>query len=198
MVNSVIMPRMDFNSELDEKKSMLHWLWLTALVIMLDQGSKLWADAVLTLYQPYEIFPGLSFTLSHNSGAAFSFLAGAGGWQRWLFVALAFAVSGYIIHWIRRLDRQDALLAAALALILGGALGNVIDRLYLGHVIDFIDVFYFSGDCLPFFSLVIDNSGGSCHWPAFNLADSSITLGAVLLVIETFSRRRPKPHKLYK
>lgn len=174
----------------EQTRSMLHWLWLTALVIVLDQGSKLWADSVLSMHRPVEIFTGLSFTLSYNAGAAFSFLANAGGWQRWFFIALGVLVSAYLIRWLRRLGSAEIGLAIALALILGGALGNVIDRVYLGHVIDFIDVFYLGGDCIPFFSLVIDVNGGSCHWPAFNIADSAISLGAVMLVVDGFRGRK--------
>jgi len=169
---------------------MLRWLWLAALVVVLDQGSKLWANAGLNLHLPMDIFAGLNFTLSYNTGAAFSFLAGAGGWQRWFFITLALMVSAYIIHWLRKLSMAETRLAIALALILGGAIGNVIDRVYLGYVVDFIDVFYFADGCLPFFSLVPGNGGGSCHWPAFNLADSAIFLGAVMLVIDSFRGRK--------
>ncbi len=168
---------------------MLRWIGLALVVIVVDQATKLWADAALQLHMPQQLFTGFNLTLSYNSGAAFSFLAGAGGWQRWFFIILALLVSGYIIHWLRRLGPGDARLALALALILGGALGNVIDRAWLGHVVDFIDVYYLSNDCLPFFTQVISNRGGACHWPAFNIADSAITLGALLLVIDSFSGR---------
>ena len=173
---------------------MLRWLWLALLVIVLDQITKYWANAALDLYTPHELFTGLSMTLSYNTGAAFSFLASADGWQRWFFIALALLVSGYIIYWLKRLGPDGTLLAIALALILGGAVGNVVDRVYLGHVVDFIDVYYIGNDCLPFFSQVISNSGSSCHWPAFNIADSAITLGAVLLIIDSL-RGRKKAHE---
>lgn len=164
---------------------MLRWLWLALVVIGLDQVTKLWANDALQLYVPEPVFTGLNMTLSYNTGAAFSFLAGAGGWQRWFFISLALLVSGYIVHWLRRLGSEQRLLAIALALILGGALGNVIDRIWLGHVVDFIDVYYWANDCLPFFSQVISNRGGSCHWPAFNIADSAIFLGALLLILDS-------------
>jgi signal peptidase II len=173
----------------EQRRSMLRWTWLALLVIVLDQVTKLWANAALQLHMPQQVFTGFNLTLSYNSGAAFSFLAGAGGWQRWFFIVLALLVSGYIVYWLRRLGPQDRPLAVALALILGGALGNVIDRIWLGHVVDFIDVYYLSKDCLPFFGQAIGNRGGSCHWPAFNIADSAITLGALLLVIDSFSSR---------
>lgn len=169
---------------------MLRWLWLAVLVIVLDQGTKLWANGALHLHLPVEMFTGLNFTLSYNSGAAFSFLASAGGWQRWFFIALAVLVSGYIIHWLKKLSRSEVSLAIALSLILGGAVGNVIDRAYLGYVVDFIDVFYLANDCLPFFGKLLGSNAVSCHWPAFNIADSAISLGAVMLVIDSFRGRK--------
>ncbi len=165
---------------------MLRWLWLAVLVIVLDQASKLWANAALDLHRPVEIFASLNFTLSYNAGAAFSFLANAGGWQRWFFITLAILISGYLIHWIKKLNRSEISLAIALSLILGGALGNVIDRMYLGYVVDFIDVFYLSDDCLPFFG----SGHVSCHWPTFNIADSAIFLGALMLVRDSFKSRK--------
>lgn len=158
-VNSVVMPKAE--------ASMLRWLWLALVVIVLDQLTKYWADSQLHLFWPEAIMPGLNFTLSYNTGAAFSFLADAGGWQRWFFIALALGVSLFIITWLRRLKQEELWTAIALTLILGGAIGNVIDRVYLGHVIDFIDV-YVRG----------------WHWPAFNIADSAITIGAVMMVID--------------
>ena len=155
--------------------SMLRWLWLAPLVIVLDQLTKYWADSKLHVYWPKEIMPGLNLTLSYNTGAAFSFLAGAGGWQRWFFVALALGVASFIIIWVRRLKHEERWMAIALALILGGAIGNVIDRVFIGHVIDFIDV-YFHG----------------WHWPAFNIADSAITIGAVMMVVDSLRGRRSK------
>jgi signal peptidase II len=148
---------------------MLKWLWLSLLVILLDQGTKYLAVNELQLYEPVAVLPFFNFTLAYNSGAAFSFLADAGGWQRWFFVALALAISAGLVVWLYRLQANVWGEAVAIALILGGALGNVIDRLWHGHVIDFIDVYY-----------------QSWHWPAFNVADSAITVGAVLLVLQSF------------
>lgn len=151
----------------------LKWLWLSALVIVLDLASKALASHYLTLYQPVPLFPGFNITLMHNSGAAFSFLSEAGGWQRWFFSVIAVLVSIGIIVWLKRLSSSQVCLAIALALILGGALGNVWDRLTLGYVVDFIQVYY-----------------DRWAWPAFNIADSAISIGAVLLIIDSFRKPR--------
>lgn len=146
---------------------MLKWLWLSGLVIMLDQFTKLLADRFLSMHSVKTIVPGFfDLVLAYNTGAAFSFLSDAGGWQRWAFTALAIAVSVLLILWLKRLPPSEKLTAIALALILGGAIGNLIDRILYGHVIDFIHWFY-----------------KDFSWPAFNLADSAITLGATLLII---------------
>ena len=146
-------------------------LWLSLLVFVVDQASKLYAEDVLTLYQQVVVIPGyFSWTLAYNTGAAFSFLAGASGWQRWLFALIAIVVSAVLVVWLKRLKPGETWLAAALALVLGGALGNLVDRVLLGHVVDFILV----------------------HWqhrwyfPAFNVADTAITLGAILLALDMF------------
>lgn len=153
------------------RRSALRWLWLAAGVVLLDQLSKQVAAATLTLYRPVHLAPSLNLTLMHNTGAAFSVLHQAGGWQRWLFVALALAISLVIYWWLRQLPAERRWLACALALILGGAVGNLIDRVVLGYVIDFIDVYY-----------------GGWHWPAFNIADSAITVGAVMLLLDAFRK----------
>lgn len=147
---------------------MLKWLWLSLLVLILDQFSKYMVSDLLHLYESVAVLPFFSVTLLHNSGAAFSFLAGAGGWQRWLFTAIALVVSVAIVVWIKRLPTTEKWQAAALALILGGALGNVIDRLRFGYVVDFLDVYY-----------------QKWHWPAFNVADSAITVGVAILLMAT-------------
>ena len=157
-----------FEELLTGSNRMLKWLWLSGLVIVLDQLTKLWASSGLSYGEPVAILPSFNLTLMFNTGAAFSFLNHAGGWQRWLFTLIAIAVSAVLLLWLRRLNRSQRWLAVALALILGGALGNLIDRLYLGHVIDFVDVYY-----------------GSWHWPAFNVADSSIFVGVVMLIIDS-------------
>lgn len=146
----------------------LRWLWLTVLIIGADQVSKYWAVSELVLHQPVPILPSLNLMLAYNRGAAFSFLSSASGWQRWFFVVLALAVSVVLIVWLRRLTAGQRLHSCALALILGGALGNVWDRFVVGYVVDFIDVYYHTW-----------------HWPVFNIADAAITVGAVLLIIDT-------------
>lgn len=162
---------------------MLKWLWLAAVVIVLDQGSKYLASQLLELYQSVEFIPLLKFTLLHNTGAAFSFLSSAGGWQRWLFTLLALVVSVVIVAWLRRLSTQEKWQAAGLALILGGALGNVIDRISHGYVVDFLDFYYPAERCLPLFYKV-HTSAVECHWPAFNIADSAIFIGVAVLLID--------------
>ncbi len=161
---------------------MKHWLWLSLIIVLLDQATK-WL--VMTGFEPFEvveIVPNLNLTLMFNTGAAFSFLAEAGGWQRWLFAALALAVTGALVVWLLRLRTQERTLALALALIIGGAVGNLIDRVLLGHVIDFIQVY------LPFLPLAIFNP-----WPAFNVADSAISIGVVVLLIATLLAQDERP-----
>lgn len=150
---------------------MLGWLWVTALVIVLDQLTKWMAEAYLDFAQPVAIFPHLNMTLAYNYGAAFSFLGDQGGWQRWFFAILAVAVCVVIVNWLRKLSKTRVAMAAALALVLGGAIGNLIDRLMYGKVIDFIDVYF----DIPF---VMDNY----HFATFNVADIAITCGAMVLV----------------
>ncbi len=158
---------------------MKHWLWLPGGVILLDQASKWLALNALTPYQALEILPHLHLTLMFNSGAAFSFLAEAGGWQRWLFAGFAVAVTLALAIWLLRLQANERLLAVGLGLIIGGAVGNLIDRVVFGHVIDFIQVY------LPVIPLRLFNP-----WPAFNIADSAISLGVVLLLIDTVRGER--------
>jgi signal peptidase II len=147
---------------------MFKWLWVSALVIALDQLSKLWATSALDYAEPLAVVPMFNLTLMHNTGAAFSFLSSAGGWQRWFFAVVAIIISTVLLVWLKRLHPGQRWLAVALTLVLGGALGNVWDRLYLGYVIDFIDVYY-----------------QQWHWPAFNVADSAIFVGAVMLLIDS-------------
>lgn len=157
------------------RSSSLTWLWLSALVIVLDQLSKWLAETQLVPHQPLALLPSLNLTLMHNTGAAFSFLSDAGGWQRWMFTGLAVIVSVGLVIWLTRLPVRQRLVAAALALILGGALGNVIDRARLGHVIDFIQVYY-----------------SDWYFPAFNAADSAITLGVILLLLDAVLKPRQR------
>lgn len=152
-------------------------LALAALVVLLDQASKL---AVLRLLEPYQVMPVVpdffNLTLAFNRGASFSFLAEAGGWQRWLFSGMALAASVVIVILLRRTPPADRLNGLGLSLVLGGAVGNLIDRLWLGHVVDFFDVYY-----------------RAWHFPAFNIADSAISIGAALLVLGMWRPERAAP-----
>lgn len=149
----------------------LAWLWLSLLVLVVDQATKLYFNNALTMYQQIVVIPDyFSWTLAYNTGAAFSFLADAAGWQRWFFAAIAIVVSVVLVIWLKRLKRHETLLAVALAMVLGGALGNLYDRVVLGHVVDFILVHWQS----------------RWFFPAFNLADTFITIGAILLALDMF------------
>ncbi|MEW9798735.1 signal peptidase II [Alteromonas sp. CYL-A6] len=145
----------------------LRFLWLSALVFGLDQWSKYAVADSLSLYQSVQVMPLFNLTYVHNYGAAFSFLHGAGGWQRWFFTAIAVVISVLIVWWLRQSERQQVRLPVAFAFILGGALGNVYDRVVHGYVIDFLDFYV-----------------GDWHWPAFNVADSAIFVGAALLILD--------------
>jgi signal peptidase II len=158
------------------KGGMLKWLWLSLFVIVFDQITKAMADAMLTLYAPKPIMPFFNLTLMYNQGAAFSFLSDAGGWQKWFFAILAISVSGGIIYWLKKLPSTEKEQAIALSLVLGGAIGNLIDRLIHGYVIDFLDVYY-----------------EQLHWPAFNIADSAITLGAAILIAHALFQGKKSP-----
>ena len=148
---------------------MLKWLWLSLIALILDQWSKIVIDKSMSLYESIVISPFFNLTYVRNSGAAFSFLSDAGGWQRWFFAAMALIISSILIVWLYRLKKHETLLAVALALVLGGAIGNLIDRLAYGYVIDFLDVYY-----------------QNWHWPAFNVADMAISLGVFLMLLESF------------
>lgn len=150
----------------------LRWLWVSVAVVVLDQATKQLAEAMLEYNEPLVLLPVFNLTLRYNTGAAFSFLAESGGWQRWFFVVLALAVSTFLVVWLRRLPRTAAWEALGLTLVLGGALGNVIDRLIFGHVIDFIEVHY-----------------RHWYWPAFNVADSAITVGVTVLIVDGLFNR---------
>jgi signal peptidase II len=150
------------------KPNALSWLLLSLVVIVLDQLSKWWALAALQpAGTPHPVIPGfLNWTLAFNKGAAFSFLASSEGWQRWFFVLLAVVISGILVVWLSRTPRSDWKTALPLGLIVGGALGNLIDRLHASQVTDFIHVYF-----------------REWNYPVFNLADCGITVGAVMLVV---------------
>ena len=169
---------------------MLKWLWISLIVIIADQVSKQAALQLLVPFEPYSFLPYFNFSLTFNKGAAFSFLSTAGGWQRWFFTVLAIGISIFILFWLRKLTAKEKMLAVSLTMILGGAIGNVIDRVLYGHVIDFIDWFYDSSrGCLPFF---FQQNYATCHWPTFNIADSAIFVGAVLMIIQAFFYKESK------
>ncbi|MBP7371096.1 MAG: signal peptidase II [Arenimonas sp.] len=148
----------------------LVWLSLSGVLILLDWLTKAWALSKLTYQQSIEFIPGFwNWTLVHNRGAAFSFLAQAGGWQQWLFSLLALLISAVCIVMLNKTEKKNWQSALPLALIVGGALGNLIDRLRFGYVIDFVHWY-----------------AGSFHWPVFNLADSAISIAAVLLIVFSF------------
>jgi signal peptidase II len=150
------------------------WLALAGLVIVLDQASKLWVLSSFRFGESLPVTDFFNLVLVFNSGAAFSFLADAGGWQKWFFVVLALAISVWLVVMIRQ-HAQERLLPLALALVLGGALGNVIDRLRFGAVVDFLD-FHLAG----------------WHWPAFNVADSAITVGVVLMLWQQLTHKESR------
>ena len=151
------------------RESSLKLLWISALVIVLDQLAKQLALASLPLHQLVDVIPGFDWYLTYNKGAAFSFLANAGGWQRWFFTITTIVISLVILLWIKRVPKQEKVTAVSLCLILGGAIGNLIDRIYLGYVIDYIQVWL-----------------GSYPWPAFNIADAAISVGATVLILSSF------------
>lgn len=149
------------------------WLLLAIVIVGLDFWTKHLAVEGLVLYRPLPVTSWFNLTLAHNEGAAFSLLADAGGWQRWFFTTVAVVISIVLLVWLWRLPNRSRLLPSALMLVLGGAIGNLIDRLRFGYVIDFLDVHY-----------------QGWHWPAFNIADSAIVLGVILLLIDGFLPRR--------
>ena len=148
------------------------WLWLSALIIVLDQLSKAWITNHFVYGESLAVLSVFNLVLAHNTGAAFSMLNDAGGWQRWMFSAIAILASAWIV-WLLRKHLQQKLFCLALALILGGALGNLVDRIAYGYVLDFLDFYW-----------------NTYHFPAFNLADSAITCGAALLLWDSFTEKK--------
>lgn len=155
------------------------WMSLSTLVILLDQLTKLAIEKWVPLFSKIPVNSFINITHQENAGAAFSFLANAGGWQRWFFIVLGFGVGGVIVVWLWRLrNEKQVMLSAGLSLVLGGAIGNVIDRIRLGHVIDFVQVMF-----------------GSWPFPSFNVADAAISVGAAFLIIDALfiSGRQESP-----
>lgn len=154
-------------SSLPVRANALVWLWLSAMLVAADQWTKHVVLAHLQEGLPIPVIPGfLNWSLAFNTGAAFSFLADAGGWQRWGFGVLAIGISAVLTMWLARTPRRDWLTALPLSLVIGGAIGNLIDRVRYGHVVDFIQVYH-----------------GDWAFPTFNVADSAISVGAVLLAL---------------
>ncbi len=163
---------------MEKHVSMLKWLFLSAIVVFLDWFSKAYFSSTMELYQSQTVVNdflnlNLSFTLVHNYGAAFSFLSEQSGWQRWFFTITSSLISFVLLIWLFRLKKSETLIAIALTLVLGGAIGNLYDRITLGYVVDFLDVF-------------VRTSSTEWHWPAFNIADSAISIGAILLIFDAF------------
>ncbi len=153
----------------EKKTTGLRWLWLSVVIFIIDQLTKYWTVQALDLHESYRILSFFNFTYARNYGAAFSFLGDAGGWQKYLFTAIAFAVSAYLIYSLKRNSQAQRCTNIAFALILSGAIGNVTDRLMFGYVVDFLD-----------FDL------GFYRWPTFNVADIAIFIGAALIILESF------------
>ncbi|MCU7852917.1 MAG: signal peptidase II [Candidatus Thiodiazotropha sp. (ex Monitilora ramsayi)] len=155
---------------------MTRWLWLSLIVILLDQTSKMIVEAMFTLGETLYVLPFLDLTLRTNPGAAFSFLSEQGGWQRWFFIVLALVVTVVMVTWLSRLKYDEKWTAVSLSLIVGGAIGNVIDRMRpRGEVIDFIVLHY-----------------QEYQWPAFNIADSAIFMGVAIMLFDAFVLARKR------
>lgn len=149
--------------------SILRWYFLSGFIIIADQATKILVTKNFLYGEHINIFTGFNLILVHNTGAAFSFLSDAGGWQRWLFLLISLTVSIILVIWLNKLRANQLATSFSLTLILGGAVGNLIDRIFLGYIIDFIDIYY-----------------KNYHWPVFNLADASITLGVALYILKNF------------
>ncbi|MCE9685283.1 MULTISPECIES: signal peptidase II [Shewanella] len=156
------------------KDSGLRWYWMVALVFIADQLSKQWVLKGFELHESLQLLPGFNFTYVRNYGAAFSFLSDAGGWQRWLFTLIALGFTAILSIWLRKQAAGLWRLNLAYTLVIGGALGNLVDRLMHGFVVDFIDVYW-----------------GRSHYPAFNIADSAICIGAALIIWDALVAGKP-------
>lgn len=148
-------------------KSGLWWLWVSAIVFVFDQWTKSLASQALTLYQPHVVNDYLNWTLMHNEGMAFSLLADQSGWQRWGISIVASAIVIWLLTWLKKNDYKATFLNLGLCFVIGGALGNIYDRVVLGYVVDFIEAHY-----------------NDLYWPAFNIADTAISIGAFFLILD--------------
>lgn len=170
-IDTPLPPAGEGGAQRRERAGLMRWLGLAALVIILDQVSKLWISSHFIYGENLPVTGFFNLVLVHNNGAAFSFLSDAGGWQRWLFSGIA-VIAAVWITWLLRKHSQEKLFCFALALILGGALGNLIDRVAYGYVIDFLDFYW-----------------NTYHFPAFNVADSAISCGAVLMLWDGVTKK---------
>lgn len=159
------------SSNTEGNTGFMRWLSLSALIIVLDQISKLLISGHFVYGESLRITGFFNLVLAHNTGAAFSFLDSAGGWQRWMFTAIAIVASIWIVRLLRQ-HLQQTMFCLALSLVLGGALGNLIDRVAYGYVVDFLDFYW-----------------ANYHFPAFNVADSAISVGAALLLLDSFKKK---------
>ncbi|MGF1738172.1 MULTISPECIES: signal peptidase II [Photobacterium] len=177
------MSKLSSENRLSLKQSGVRWLWLATLVFVIDIASKLLVMNTMEYGWPnrIELLPFFNLLYVHNTGAAFSFLSDAGGWQRWLFAAIALGVCAMLVFWMRKLPASQKLANVSYALIIGGALGNLFDRLYHGFVVDFLDFYV-----------------GTYHWPAFNIADMGICIGAGLIILEGFLSDKDKKKQAVK
>lgn len=155
------------------KTPLFNWLSISTVIVLIDQLTKQLIENSFQLYERIAVMPFFNLTLAYNEGAAFSFLSDAGGWQRWFFLILTCIISVVLFFWLKKSEHKGESLA--LSLILGGAIGNFIDRLLFGHVIDFLDVYY-----------------ETHHWPAFNVADMAISGGVMVLIVTTFIHQPEK------
>ena len=153
-----------------KQKSGLIWLVLSLLLFAVDYMTKAVVVANMKLYESIEILPIFNFTYMHNYGAAFSFLSDAGGWQRWFFSGIAVVISLLLTYWLKKLPAKSWVLCSACSMIIGGAIGNLVDRLVHGYVVDFLHFYY-----------------QDWHYPAFNVADIAIVCGAGLLLLDAFT-----------
>ena len=160
------------------RRSALSWLWLSLIVLIIDQWTKQFAIVHLSYLQPVTVTPFFNFMLSFNKGAAFSILEFAAGWQRWFFILIAVLMSVIILAWLGRISKKRYRLALGLSLILGGAFGNLWDRFHLGYVVDFIDWHV-----------------KSWHWPIFNVADMAISIGVFLIILDLYFEKKRRDAK---
>ncbi len=160
------------------KESGLRWYWIAVLVILADQLTKQWILANFKFRETIEVLPLFNLTYARNYGAAFSFLSDAGGWQKWMFSIIAIGFSTVLTIWLRKQDKSLWRTNLAFTLVIGGAIGNLIDRLYHGFVVDFLDFYW-----------------GTSHFPAFNVADSAICVGAALIILDSFITEKEAKNK---